>query len=311
MLNFPGELSFLQPDTSAAYQRTIDTVLPFTDERLLALCREQLRAAQQRMIAEPPTDCSEYERGALRLADQFAVNVDGISEGDVAVLGQEAGEESVNALVNAIYLLDMTLRLEAVVPVVLSGAGDGAAQQTGSEASVSDATAEPQSEHDGEGAGAIIAAAIAEFAATAVLADGVDAITSELVRLRCAQIHHCRLCGSLRQQGALDEGFDEAMASRIARYEEGGFSEAAVVALRLVDTIIMFPADASPALKAELDRHYAPAQIAELCFDVVKWSQQKALVATHIDAPPWEGIHILDFDVQGHPVFSGPLQESA
>ena len=63
-------------------------------------------------------------------------------------------------------------------------------------------------------------------------------------------------------------------------------------------------------LRAELERHYTPEQVAELCFDVVKWSQQKALVATHIDAPPWEGIHVLDFDGDGHPLFAGPMADA-
>ena len=293
MLTMPPQLHALQPASSAAYLRAAALVLPCTDRGLLELCTEQLRAAQQRSVFKPPADCTAYARAACRLADQFAVSVDGISEPQIAELVAEAGSEAVNALVNALYLIDMALRLEAVAPVVLAGAGGSAPADSGAVAP-----------GDGE---ATIAQAIADFAAAAVLADGVDSITSELVRLRCAQIHHCRLCGSLRQRSALDAGFDEDMATRVARYEEGGFSAAAVAALKLADTLIMFPADADASLRDELEEHFAPAQIAEICFDVVKWSQQKALVATHIDAPPWEGVHVLDFDGEGHPVFAGPV----
>ena len=45
--------------------------------------------------------------------------------------------------------------------------------------------------------------AIGAFAAAVVCARSVDPIITELVRLRCAQIHDCRLCGSLRNQEAL------------------------------------------------------------------------------------------------------------
>ncbi len=296
MVTIPSALTTLQPATSAAWQRALDVVLPLSDERLLALARERLQAAQQRQLCEAPGDCSDVERQVIALADQFAVDVNGISEAQIAALNEAIGAGTVNALVNGLYLIDMGLRLEQVVPVLLPASGEAPA------AAAPGAASQPAEDRD-----ALIADTIAAFAAAAVLADGIDAVTSELVRLRCAQVHHCRLCGSLRQRSALDEGFDEDMAGRIARYEQGGFSEAQTAALRLVDTLILFPADAGADLRAELERHYTPGQVAELCFDVVKWSQQKALVATHIDAPPWEGIHVLDFDGDGHPLFEGPL----
>jgi hypothetical protein len=298
MVTIPSALTTLQPATSAAWQRALDVVLPLSDERLLALAHERLQAAQQRQVCEAG-DCSEVERQVIALADQFAVDVNGVTEGQIAALTDALRAEKVNALVNGLYLIDMGLRLEQVVPVLLPGNGEAPA-------SAAPESASPPADQ-GE---ALIADTIAAFAAAAVLADGIDAVTSELVRLRCAQVHHCRLCGSLRQRSALDEGFDEDMAGRIARYEQGGFSEAQTAALRLVDTLIMFPADAGADLRAGLERHYTPAQVAELCFDVVKWSQQKALVATHIDAPPWEGIHVLDFDGDGHPLFAGPMADA-
>lgn len=300
MLEVPSALAALQPATSRAFRRAVETVLPLADARLLELCREQLQATQRRVPWRPPADCSQAERLALALAEQFAVDVNGISEAQVAALGEAIGTEAVNALVNSLYLVDMALRLQQVVPVVLGGSAEGGPAADGIAAT--DAVGDSD---------AMIANVIADFAAHAVLADAVDPLTSELVRLRCAQVHHCRLCGSLRQRAALENGFEESMAERVARYEQGGFTDAQVAALHLVDTLILTPADASPALREALARHYSPGQIAELCFDVVKWSQQKALVATHCDAPPWEGIHVLDFDGDGHPLFSGPVAGAA
>jgi AhpD family alkylhydroperoxidase len=151
--------------------------------------------------------------------------------------------------------------------------------------------------------------AITAFAAAAVRADAVDPMTTELVRLRCAQVHDCRLCGSLRSSDALELGLDERMTAQIARYETSDFDAAAIAALRLCDAIILAPASADPELAAELHRHFSDAQIAELCLDVMKWSHQKMLVALRLEAPPWQETTVLSFDENGDPVIGGPVDE--
>ncbi len=148
--------------------------------------------------------------------------------------------------------------------------------------------------------------AIADFAAAVVRNNAVDPLTTELVRLRCAQVHDCRLCGSLRNREALAEGFDEALQQKIARYESSDLAPHQVAALRLCDAIILTPSLADASLKAELAQHFTPEQIAELMLDVMKWSQQKALVALRMEAPPWEDTHTLVFDADGHPAIEGP-----
>jgi hypothetical protein len=152
--------------------------------------------------------------------------------------------------------------------------------------------------------------AIARFAAAVVRARSVDPIVTELVRLRCAQIHDCRLCGSLRTRDALDQGFDESMQRKIAGYEGSDFEPRIIAALRLCDAIILTPADADAGLRAELERHFSAEQIAEICLDVMKWSQQKALVALRTEAPPWDTTSVLSFDADGEPVFGGPAYGS-
>lgn len=151
--------------------------------------------------------------------------------------------------------------------------------------------------------------AIAEFAAAVVNAKTVDPLITELVRLRCAQIHDCRLCGSLRNQEALEQGFDETMQHKIARYQSSDFSPDIVAALRLCDAMILSPASADTALKEELERYFSAEQIAEICLDVAKWSQQKALVALRMEAPPWDTVTVLAFDEQGNPSFGGPAYD--
>ena len=160
----------------------------------------------------------------------------------------------------------------------------------------------------GVSAGGELENAIAEFAAAAVRADRVDPITTELVRLRCAQYHDCRLCGSFRVQAALDAGFDEVMQRKIASYESSDFSDETKAALRLTDAMIMHPGKIDADLGASIREHLSDAQVVEICVDVMKWSQQKSLVATRIEAPASEE-HLtqLIFDDNGHPVFGEPL----
>jgi alkylhydroperoxidase family enzyme len=146
---------------------------------------------------------------------------------------------------------------------------------------------------------------IANFAAAVVSAKAVDPLITELVRLRCAQIHDCRLCGSLRNQEALDEGFDETMQRKIATYENSDFSPEIIAALKLCDAIILSPMLANNALKEQLNTYFSPQQISEICLDVMKWSQQKALVALRIEAPISKDISILSFDEKGQPHIGG------
>jgi len=148
--------------------------------------------------------------------------------------------------------------------------------------------------------------AMSAFAAAAVRADAVDPLITELVRLRCAQVHDCRLCGSLRLAEAMELGLDEDTTAKIARYEDGDLSDAAKAALRLADAIILAPASADAALAANLREHFADQQIAELCLDVMKWSHQKVLVSLRLEAPPWEETTTLSFDAAGDPVIGGP-----
>ena len=148
--------------------------------------------------------------------------------------------------------------------------------------------------------------AIADFAAAVVRARTVDPLTTEVIRLRCAQVHDCRLCGSLRNREALDEGFDEAVQRKIAQYESSDYAPKLIAALRLCDAMILTPSLADAALREELERHFSPTQIAEIMLDVMKWSQQKALVALRLEAPPWDGTHVLVFDDDGRPGFAGP-----
>jgi len=61
-------------------------------------------------------------------------------------------------------------------------------------------------------------------------------------------------------------------------------------------------------LAAELHEYFTDEQIAELIFDVMKWSDQKVDVALGMDAPPRGGLSTHSFDAGGRMVDHGPLR---
>ncbi len=160
----------------------------------------------------------------------------------------------------------------------------------------------------GVSAGGALENTIADFAAAAVRKREVDPLVTELVRLRCAQVHDCRLCGSFRVVEAIEAGYDESMHKAIAMHESSDFAPAIKAALRLTDAMIMHPGSLDDELRAELGKHFSEAQIVEICVDIMKWSQQKALVALRIE-PPASDEHLTEliFDADGQPVVGQPL----
>lgn len=129
-----------------------------------------------------------------------------------------------------------------------------------------------------------------EFAATVVRRSSVDPLITELVRLRCARYHDCRLCGSVRLVDAVSAGMSEAVVSALGDYENSDFDPRWKAALRLTDAVIVDPTAVGEELVAELHEHFTEEQISELLFDIVKWSYQKALVALRLETPLVEGI---------------------
>lgn len=142
--------------------------------------------------------------------------------------------------------------------------------------------------------------AMAAFEHAAVRADGIDPITTELVRLRCARLHDCRRCQSLRDDAALQAGFDERLGAEVDDHERSTLlAEHQRAALALTDALLLTPGHVDPALRDRLRASFSETQIAELLLDVVKWSVQKALVALRIEPAPAEGLSRLTMAADG------------
>ena len=149
-----------------------------------------------------------------------------------------------------------------------------------------------------------LVALLGEYQDTVVRSRHLDAITTELVRLRCARQHDCRICQTLRLSDAADRGLDEGMAGKVDRYERSDLNERHKVALRIVDAFIWRPADMSDELIEQAHEQFTDAELAELLLDITKWSTQKIHVALGTDGadrlPVGEaGVSYFTFDEEG------------
>jgi hypothetical protein len=153
--------------------------------------------------------------------------------------------------------------------------------------------------------------AINTFAASTMRLDALDPIVTELVRLKCARYHDCRLCQSLRLGAALDAGLDETMADKIDRFELSDLDERIKVALRLTDAMIIAPGSVDTTLAEQVREWFSPQQIMELALDIMKWGQQKAQVSLRIEVPPRGELSLLQFDEAGDAVLGEALANRA
>lgn len=93
----------------------------------------------------------------------------------------------------------------------------------------------------------------------------VDIRFKQLARLRMSLGHGCRSCNLGNTEGAKEAGFTEAQLHAIES-DRSCFTEAEAAVLALADEFLMTNVEGhlSPALYAELKRHFDDAQILEL-----------------------------------------------
>ncbi len=134
---------------------------------------------------------------------------------------------------------------------------------------------------------------------------GLDPVTTEVVRLRGARAHNCRLCKSLREGAALDAGGSETLYGDIERFEDSRqLGDAHKAALRYTDALIWTPTGVEHDIAAGVLEHFSPAQARELTLDVMRNASNKIAVALKADAPRVEqGTERYRIDADGQPVY--------
>jgi hypothetical protein len=123
----------------------------------------------------------------------------------------------------------------------------------------------------------------------------LDPVTSELVRLRGARAHDCRLCESRRSVSAIDQ------AGRTDLFDDedpSGISDAQALALQVVDAFVWRPIQWPPGLGEQIVDALGPAAATELTLDLVRNGANKIAVAFGADDPQVEtGVEYYDIDL--------------
>jgi alkylhydroperoxidase family enzyme len=145
-----------------------------------------------------------------------------------------------------------------------------------------------------------------EFLPTVARQRELDALTAEVVRLRGAAQHNCRLCKSLRETTALDAGGSETLYGDIEKFEASArLTGRHKAALRYVDALIWSPGRIDDSAVAGVRAHFSDAEAVELTLDVMRNASNKVAVALGGDAPRVErGTDQYLLDVDGQTVFS-------
>jgi hypothetical protein len=122
----------------------------------------------------------------------------------------------------------------------------------------------------------------------------LDPVTSELVRLRGARAHNCRLCQSRRSATAIDlAGGSDLFEDR----DPTGISDAQALALQVVDAFVWQPTQWPPGLGEQLVDALGPAAATELTLDLVRNAANKIAVAFGADDPLVDtGVEYYDID---------------
>ena len=142
--------------------------------------------------------------------------------------------------------------------------------------------------------------ALFDYMRTVARMKALDPVTSELVRLRGAAAHDCRICKSRLSVQAVEALGSAEPFTSVVSSQPTELSDRHAVALAFVDAIIVQPTELDPATVAKVHAHFSPAEVHEMLHDVVRNSANKFAVAVGGDAAVVdEGFEYYDIDAAG------------
>jgi alkylhydroperoxidase family enzyme len=254
------------PAAFAAWDELIDAVASATPDDLMHLARAVARASLD--PTAPPAPRSDAAAFAAQMVVDVASMTADVRAAGLAELGARAP-----AFVLAVWTEDMVVR-----------AGTAWSEMFGEEwrPIPTSAASDPWAAHE---------RFLLEVAKLAAL----DPVTSELVRLRGARAHDCRLCQSRRSVSAIDRaGRSDLFDDR----DPSGLSDAQALALQVVDAFVWQPIHWPPGLGTQVVDALGPAAATELTLDLVRNAANKIAVAFDADDPQVErGVEYYDIDV--------------
>src|SRR6201992_909419 len=238
-------------------------------------------------VGEPQ---SEAETVVAEFAEQFSVDVSAITAEQRSRLWKQLGDRTFSVVVQ-MYLADFIPRVRAG----LEALGVGSEYLGWVNGPIAwDHTTDPSDP------------VFNDFLLAVARMRALDPVTSELVRLRGAAQHNCRLCKSLRESTAVEAGGSETLYGDIAHFEASMLvAGRAKAALRYADGLIWTPAHLDVDDAAEVRSGYSEAQAVELTFDVMRNASNKVAVSLGGDAPRVEdGTERYLLGADGQTIFS-------
>src|SRR6201993_1112591 len=232
---------------------------------------------------------SEAEAVLAEFAEQFSVDVSAITREQRSRLRKQLGDSIFGAVV-AMYIADFVPRVRAG----LEALGVGSEYLAWVRGPIPWDHSDPSD------------AVFNDFLPAVARMRALDPVTSELVRLRGAAQHNCRLCKSLREGTALDAGGSETLYDDIESYEASKLlDERAKAALRYTDALIWTPAHLVADVAAEVRTRFSETEAVELTFDIMRNASNKVAVSLGADAPRVErGTERYLVDADGQVVYS-------
>jgi alkylhydroperoxidase family enzyme len=228
---------------------------------------------------------SEHDAVVAAFAEQFTVDVSGIGENQRAQFVSALGKNAFRVVV-AMFIADF-------VPRTWAGLGALGMGKPGNGGT-------PDWDHDTDPIGVLLN----DFAPAVARLRALDPVTTEVVRLRGAAQHNCRLCKSRREGNALDAGGSESLYSDVESFETSErLSERQKAALRYVDALIWTPSKISSGVVAGVREHFTEEEAFELTLDVMRNACNKVMVALGADAPQvTEGTELFRVEADGQVV---------
>lgn len=219
------------------------------------------------------------ERTILAFAEQCSLDVSAISSDDRSAFLAAAGDAA-GTLAAALWVVDFLPRTRAALDALF---GPGPWPVAGRGRATTD-----------------VWGALDGFVCAVPQLDALDPVTSELVRLRGARQHNCRLCRSLRSRSALRAGADEGAFAAVDDYRGSLLTPIQQSALAFTDAMLWSPGRLDPETVGELRALTEPDAQVELVLDVTRNALNKVAVALGADAPHVEdGVEIYDVGPDG------------
>ncbi len=255
------------PVAFAAWDELVHAVAASTPDDLM----EQARAIARSSLDPAAGDLPNSD--AARFGGQMVVDVASMTP-DVRAAGlAELGTEAA-LFVLALWTEDMTIRAAAAWREMLGDAWEPIPKWT---------PHDPWTAHQ-------------KFLLEVAKLGTLDPVTSELVRLRGARAHNCRLCQSRRNVSAVESASGGALFDE---RDPQGISATQALTLEVVDTFVWQPLRWPPGLGHQVADLLGAAAATELTLDIVRNAANKIAVAFGADTPRVQhGIEYYDIDAE-------------